>query len=128
MNPSDATVTPINSATPASAWVVYIIRASDDSLYTGITTDIERRWSQHCGGRGGAKFFRGRSPQALVMVEAGHDRASASRREAAIKRLSRGEKLKLIARAELVELNLTTVAKKSAKKTASTKLAAKLET
>ena len=128
MNPSDTTVTAINSATPASAWVVYIICASDDSLYTGITTDIERRWSQHCDGRGGAKFFRGRSPQALVLVEAGHDRASASRREAAIKRLSRGEKLALIAQAGPVEVKLAAATKKSPKKTASTRLAAKLET
>ena len=130
MNPPDATATPINRATPASAWVVYIIRASDDRLYTGITTDIERRWSQHRDGRGGAKFFRGRSPEALVLVEAGHDRVSASKREAAIKRLSRSEKLELIARAGMSASVLAPVnaVEKSPKKTASPRLAVKLET
>ena len=73
-------------------WTVYIIRADDDSLYTGITTDLQRRWLQHSGLRGGAKFFRGRKPLALVYAEPGHDRSSASRREAAIKRLSRPAK------------------------------------
>lgn len=73
-------------------WSVYIIRADDNSLYTGITTDLERRWQQHAGKRGGAKFFRGRKPMALVYVETGFDRSSASRREAAIKQLGRPAK------------------------------------
>lgn len=73
-------------------WAVYIIRADDNRLYTGITTDIERRWRQHAEQRGGAKFFRGRKPMALVYVETGHDRSSASRREAAIKQLARPAK------------------------------------
>lgn len=80
-----------------SRWSVYIIRADDDSLYTGITTDVERRWLQHAGQRGGAKFFRGRRPVALVYVERGHDRSSASRREAAIKQLTRPAKELLLA-------------------------------
>lgn len=116
MNMSDSIAPPVAVPAPASEWMVYIIRASDGSLYTGITTDVERRWSQHRDGRGGAKFFRGRSPEALVLVEAGHDRVSASKREAAIKRLSRSEKLELIA-----EFGVQ-------KKTASTRLAAKVET
>ncbi len=73
-------------------WLVYIIRADDDSLYTGITTDLARRWQQHSLQRGGAKFFRGRKPETLVYVEADHDRSSAARREAAIKRLTRPAK------------------------------------
>lgn len=77
-------------------WTVYIIRADDDSLYTGITTDLQRRWRQHSGQRGGAKFFRGRKPLALVYAESGHDRSSASRREAAIKRLARPAKEQLL--------------------------------
>ncbi|TQV78253.1 GIY-YIG nuclease family protein [Exilibacterium tricleocarpae] len=79
------------------AWCVYIIRASDDRLYTGITTDLEKRWRAHDGGRGGAKFFRGRRPAHLCFVETGHDRSSASRREATIKRMTRRQKLQLIA-------------------------------
>jgi putative endonuclease len=73
-------------------WSVYIIRADDGSLYTGITTDLQRRWQQHLEQRGGAKFFRGRRPALLVYVETGHDRSTASRREAAIKQLKRPAK------------------------------------
>ena len=75
-----------------NCWAVYIIRADDNSLYTGITTDLARRWRQHSEQRGGAKFFRGRKPETLVYVETGHDRSTASRREAAIKRLARPAK------------------------------------
>lgn len=73
-------------------WSVYIIRTDDDHLYTGITTDLQRRWRQHAGLAGGAKFFRGRKPVALVYAEHGHDRSSAARREAAIKQLTRPAK------------------------------------
>ena len=46
-------------------WFIYMILTSDDRLYTGITTDIIRRWKQHSGaGSGGARFFRGRKPAA----------------------------------------------------------------
>lgn len=81
------------------SWQVYIILCTDDSLYTGITTDIERRYSQHCDGTG-AKYFRGHSPRRLVYLEIGHDRSSASRREAEIKKLRAEEKRKLIASPE----------------------------
>lgn len=80
---------------PQQKWQVYILRCSDDSLYTGITTDLERRFGEHAGGRG-ARYFRGRQPVAVVFHEDGHDRSSASRREAEIKRLSRREKELLI--------------------------------
>jgi putative endonuclease len=65
-------------------WKLYIIEASDSSLYTGITTDI-------------AKYFNGRRPLGVVYHEDGHSRSSASRREAEIKKLSRREKRALIA-------------------------------
>ena len=77
-------------------WQLYIIRCSDDSLYTGITTDLERRFEQHLSGKG-AKYFNGRKPLEIVYRENCADRAEASRREAVIKRLSRREKLALIA-------------------------------
>ncbi len=77
-------------------WFVYIIHCTDDSLYTGITTDIERRYKQH-GLQRGAKYFRGRQPKKLVYQENGHNRSSASKREIAIKKLSRANKLQLIA-------------------------------
>ena len=77
-------------------WLVYIILCSDGSLYTGITNDLERRLAQHASRRG-AKYFRSRAPGPVVYREPGHDRSSASRREAAIKRLSPTAKRRLIA-------------------------------
>lgn len=77
-------------------WCVYIILCSDESLYTGISNDVAKRYQQH-ENQQGAKYFRGRSPQQLVYVENGHDRSSASKRENAIKKLSRLQKLALIA-------------------------------
>lgn len=76
-------------------WQVYIILCSDNSLYTGITIDVERRYNQHLSGTG-AKYFRGHSPRRLVYLEEGHDRSSASRREAEIKKLRAKEKRELI--------------------------------
>ncbi|WP_026147267.1 GIY-YIG nuclease family protein [Methylomonas sp. MK1] len=79
-----------------SNWSVYIIQCDDGSLYTGISTDVERRFHQHLMQKG-AKYFRSRQPRQLVFVEAGHDRVSASRKEALIKQMKRSEKLELIA-------------------------------
>jgi putative endonuclease len=76
-------------------WFVYIILCSDDSLYTGITNDVERRFEQHAKGRG-AKYFYGRQPRRLVYVESAHDRSSATRRELCVKKLSRQQKVLLI--------------------------------
>jgi len=80
-------------------WQVYIILCSDNSLYTGISTDVERRFAQHAAGTG-AKYFRGRSPVRIVYLEKGHDRSSASRREIEIKRLRADEKKRLIETSE----------------------------
>jgi len=76
-------------------WHVYMIHCSDGSLYTGITTDVQRRYKQHAMQQG-AKYFRGRKPKQLVYHENGHDRSSASKREFAVKKLLRTEKIKLI--------------------------------
>jgi len=76
-------------------WYVYIIYCSDQTLYTGISNDVQRRIEQHASERG-AKYFRGRSPQKLVYLESGHTRSSASRREAQIKSLPRKDKLRLL--------------------------------
>jgi len=67
-------------------WQVYIILCADGSLYTGITTDVKRRFAQHVDGSG-AKYFRGHRPLRIVYLEEGHDRSSASKREMVIKRL-----------------------------------------
>ena len=77
-------------------WTVYIIEAGDGSLYTGISTDPERRFAEHADGKRGARYFGGRIPVRIVYRETGHDRSSASRREAEIKRLDRAAKLRLI--------------------------------
>ena len=75
-------------------WQVYIIHCSDNSLYTGITTNIGRRFCQHAEGSG-AKYFRGRQPLQVVYCEDGHNRSSASKREAQIKGMKREEKVLL---------------------------------
>ena len=80
-------------------WTVYIIRCDDHSLYTGVTTDLERRFQEHRGQIRGARYFNGRKPTQVVYTENGHTRSSACQREAAIKKLSRKEKLGLIQRA-----------------------------
>ncbi|MGY8849929.1 MAG: GIY-YIG nuclease family protein [Pseudomonadales bacterium] len=79
-----------------SQWYVYIVRASDQSLYTGITTDLERRLAEHQSGKAGAKYFRGRSAIEMVYSEQADGRSGASIREAAIKKLTRENKLALI--------------------------------
>jgi putative endonuclease len=78
------------------SWCVYIILCTDDSLYTGITNNIQARLSQHNDQRG-AKYFRGRKPHRIVYLETGHTRSSASQREAQIKKLRRVQKERLIA-------------------------------
>ena len=77
-------------------WTVYIIRCDDGSLYTGVSTDVERRFREHLEHPRGAKYFNGRKPLDVAWREEGHSRSSACRREAAIKKLGRDEKLELI--------------------------------
>lgn len=74
---------------------VYILRCGDGSLYTGWTNHLEERVAAHQAGRG-AKYTRGRGPVELVYWERFSTREEAMRREYAIKRLSRADKLKLI--------------------------------
>ena len=76
-------------------WFVYILRCGDGTLYTGITSDIEKRFKAHSSGKG-AKYTRGRGPLNLVYKEACVDHSAALKREAEIKKLSREEKEKLI--------------------------------
>lgn len=76
-------------------WKLYILRCRDDSLYTGITTDVEKRFAAHQAGKG-AKYTRGRSPLELVYEEDCGDHSAALKRELEVKGLSREEKLKMI--------------------------------
>ena len=78
-----------------SNWGVYIILCKDDTLYTGITTDVVRRWSQHCK-LTGAKYFRAHTPKEIVFFESGHSQSSAAKREISIKKMKKKHKLLLI--------------------------------
>ena len=77
------------------SWFVYILRCADGTLYTGSTTDVEKRLAVHNSGSG-AKYTRARRPCTLAYCEEAADRRAALRREAAIKKLTRTEKLALI--------------------------------
>ncbi len=76
-------------------WFVYIVKCTDNSLYTGFTNDLERRIKEHNGGSG-AKSLRGKKPVKLVYSETFKESGEARRREYAIKQWTRGRKLKLI--------------------------------
>jgi putative endonuclease len=79
------------------SWIVYILRCADETLYTGITNDLERRLARHGDGTG-AKYTKGRGPFEVLYTEPHPDRSAASRRELALKKLSKAEKLELTAR------------------------------
>lgn len=74
---------------------VYMLRCKDGSLYTGWTNDLEHRLAMHSSGRG-AKYTRGRGPLVLVYSEELPDKEAALRRECAIKKLRREQKLALL--------------------------------
>ena len=76
-------------------WHVYIVRCIDDTLYTGVTVDINARIEKHNLGKG-ARYTRSRVPVTLVYSEAVQTRSAAQEREYAIKQLSRIEKLELV--------------------------------
>lgn len=77
-------------------WVTYMVRCADDSLYTGITTDVERRLHEHNQKRNAAAYTRSRRPVTLVYQETFQTRAEAARREYVIRTLPKAEKEKLI--------------------------------
>lgn len=78
------------------AYAVYILECADGSLYTGITTDVSRRFTEHVAGKGG-HFTRSHTPVRIAYTENHPDRSSASKREAEIKKWPRERKLALIA-------------------------------
>lgn len=85
------------STSPRPGWWVYILRCADGSLYTGVTTDLARRFAEHNSGTA-SKYTRSRLPVTMVYREAKRGRGVALRREAAIKALTRPQKEALIAR------------------------------
>jgi putative endonuclease len=79
------------------AWIVYLLRCRDGSLYAGATTDLTRRVAAHQAGRASA-YTRSRRPVRVVYAESLPSRSAALRREAALKRLPRRDKLALVRR------------------------------
>ena len=82
--------------TSVTTWFVYMLRTRAGSLYTGITTDPQRRLAEHQKGKGGARSLRGKGPLALVWQCEVGDRGSALRLEARIKRLPKDEKERIV--------------------------------
>lgn len=82
--------------TKSESYFVYLLRCADGTLYTGTTNDLRRRLQQHNAGKG-ARYTAGRRPVGLVYVENCVSRSEALRREAGLRRLSRREKLRLVA-------------------------------
>ena len=76
-------------------WTVYLLRCKDDTLYCGITNDLDHRLEMHRTGKG-AKYTRGRGPLELVYTESCEDKSTALKREREIKSYSRQKKLELI--------------------------------
>ena len=81
---------------PNGTWLCYILRCADNTLYTGITNDLDKRLATHNAGTA-AKYTRTRGPVELVFVESCADKSAALKREIAIKSLARAKKLALIA-------------------------------
>ncbi len=78
------------------SYSVYIVRCADGTFYTGIATDVQRRIEEHNTSPKGARYTRSRRPVTLVWEEKHPDRSSASKREHALKKMSREAKRRLI--------------------------------
>ncbi len=75
-----------------SEWFVYMLRCADNSLYTGVTTDVERRVKEHNEAKLGAKYTRAKRPVALVYEESAESRSAACQREYQLKQLRKSDK------------------------------------
>lgn len=84
-------------------WKVYILECADKTLYCGITTNLERRVEEHNSSELGAKYTSGRRPVKLVYVSDFEDRSDATREERRIKKLTRGEKLDMIKKYDIMK-------------------------
>ncbi len=80
----------------ANPWFVYIIQNEKGHYYTGITTDLERRFKEHAGSKKGAKFFHTGAPVEMVFSKKFLNRSLASKFECSVKKLTRDEKILLI--------------------------------
>lgn len=96
------------TSSTSSQWTLYMIRCGNGHLYTGVTTDLMRRFKEHeAGGPKAAKYLRGKGPLCLVYSEAAGNRSEALKREIAVKKLTRQQKLCLIASAEMANITLS---------------------
>jgi putative endonuclease len=92
------------SGNPSPEWYLYMIRCADGSLYTGITTDVARRFSEHQGEGGtGAKYLRGKGPIVLVFEKGLSGRSLALKIESRVKKMSKSEKEELLRHASLID-------------------------
>ncbi len=89
-----------------SQWTLYLIRLKNGDLYTGITTDVERRFAEHqAGGKKAARYLRGKGPLQLIYSRKIGDRSAAQQAEAAVRKLSKPTKEQLVAgRLDLEEI------------------------
>ena len=85
---------------PSSPWYLYIVSCSDGSLYTGITTDVARRILEHNEGPNGARYTRSKRPVSLQFTTPFPDRSTASKAEHHVKKMSRAQKERLIAKGD----------------------------
>lgn len=93
----------------ASEWFLYMVECADGRVYTGITTDVERRFAEHSeGGIKGAKALRGKGPLTLVFQQQMLNRSDASIAESAIKKLSKKQKVLLISKGLYQPLTINT--------------------
>jgi len=92
---------------PAPRWLVYLLRCRDGSLYPGITNDLAKRLEAHAAAKA-SRYTRSRLPVKLVYAERQPDKSAALRREAAIKKLRRADKERLVATATATRLKRLT--------------------
>lgn len=95
------------------AWFVYILECADNTLYTGVTTDIDRRLHEHNNSKAGARYTRGKRPVKVVYQESAAHRSAACKREYEIKHLSRAQKQQLLHAAKLLNQPPKTGAKEN---------------
>lgn len=79
-----------------TSWTVYFLRCNDNSLYAGITTDIERRLIEHNNSKLGAKYTRARRPVTLAYQESAEDKSTAAKREYQLRTLTKAKKEQLV--------------------------------
>lgn len=85
----------------ATSWFVYIIENEKGHLYTGVTTDLKRRFEEHAGSKKGAKFFRTGSAVKMVFHKKCKNRSEAQKMEAAVKKMKRADKLLLVKKGKI---------------------------